>query len=296
MDSRLQIQDKFRRLSKESIELAWALGPLYAEKGVLTLTKWGFESFGQWIMEDICNPDDPSRCFVSRSYAYELGSVGKTFYLYRNRIDELAGQNKIGIRRLIDLTSKIQQGTSLQDIENHLYLNQPLPWEEEAKTPQSDPERLIPYQVLVRKGDLGNFHLSLFLHALLAGNKDVHSAASDIILAELPRLLSQNLGQYERFRPWIMDGTFRCKLCKKVPVEPTIHHVLPVSLGFQYGPQVILCARPCHYDKVQPKWKRYCKAWGWDVDDLKAAVDEQIKQHGKIIDQGPYEVFKGLEA
>ena len=291
---RVQIQEQFRRLSKDSIQLAWALGPLFDEKGKAKLNEWGFDSFGQWIMEDICNPDDPSRCYVSRAYAYELGNVGKLFYPHRKKIDELALSGKIGIRRLIELVQKHNQGTPIEMLEAHIEQGVPLPEEEEAKNASTDAEKFIPYRILVRQGDLKNVKLSIFLYALIQGHKTTDNAAADMILSELPALMSQNLGQYERFRHMIYDGTFECKFCGAIPTEPTIHHVVPVSEAHGYGPQVLLC-RHCHYYKVQPHSRKYATKWGWDYDQILAEAKQMVAVHGKIINTGPYYVIQELD-
>lgn len=290
---RIEIQQQFARLSKDSIQLAWALAPLYGPTGASTLDDWGFSSFNEWIAEDICNPTDPKRCFVSRSYAYELAKVGRTFLPYRRKIDEMVSRNEIGVRRLIELHSKVEQGMSLDTLERHILLGEPLQGEDLDRGTKNDSEALIPIKVMVRKGDLQNWRTTLFLHAVAMGHNNIDSACQDMVLSQFQELIQMNLGPFEKYRELIIAGEFFCRRCHKIPLDPSVHHVIPKSIARGYGPQEILCIHPCH-DIVQLKWRRYSVLWGYDPDVIIAEVNEMLSVHGRITNN-PYKEIEVTE-
>lgn len=280
--NQVDVLGNIKKFSKNAIELAWTLGPVKAA-GKSVLADWGFVSFNAWLTSEICNPKDPAKNLIARSYAYKLAAIGIVFWPIRNKVNQLVHEGKIGIAQLHTVANEVDAGRMTRNQANEL-VEQGLPLPEktkEHKKADSD-EIVIPYPFKIKKGDKVNFDIALKLYAVHNGLGSVNEAFNHWVLSELPNLQSLPLGRFEKFRDRVYaEGTqsFSCKLCGNIPTEPTMHHVLPKSIGLGYGPLVLLCMEPCHYQVVQPRWEFYARMWGFDPIALRDEAQDWLRMH-----------------
>lgn len=273
---REEIVNKFKTLSKQSIELVWVLAPIVVGR---KYQEWGFKTLGEWIEEDLANKSDPSKNLVSRSYGYALCEVGRVFHGYKDRLNKLAVENKVGIRNLIEMVEYAKKGTPPSELVEMLESNK---WTEHVADKKSDLRKV---EIWLNEDDYKSLTMSATLYAVLYGHKNIQDSIKAMALSAIPDLVREYKASdstYRRFDELIFDGLFRCKLCKDIPQAPTLHHLFPKSHGHGFGKLVVLCEEPCHYNIVQPQWQKFCKKWWMEPDEIQQKVDGIITQYGYI--------------
>lgn len=269
---RNRIQANINGVTTNSLQLAWDLAVVRAEE---LWRKWQFGSFPEWATTDL-----GKHC--SRSHAYDLSDIGRYFWAEKSRLEQYVQEKRVGIKQLIDLTRVAKQtGLPLKEAMASIERGEPI-----APT-SKDTEDLDCFEVFLPRGDMENFRHSLMLHAVHSGNASLNESIIDMVLGNLAPLEEKALPKgFKEFYEEIMAGTFYCKLCQKIPREPTYHHPVPVSLvpdsvyqRLGWG-KVLLCW-PCH-QKVQPQWRLYAEKW-FGKRKLEELRREAEKELGKKI-------------
>lgn len=249
------IRERIRSLAQanatNSLQLAWELGEVYGKelwRGFINeATKAPFTSFDAYVQHDL------DGC-VGRSRAYELASAGIYFTPAKAEIETMLADHVVGITRLTRLAALCKQGeATFLDCMQALRDGAVLPAE---AAPQHDPEQFVKLTIAVPRGDAPHVRRGLLYHALRSGYATIDDAARDLAIGES---LNETLpATYERFLAEISDGSFGCRLCGRLPRQPTEHHIVPRSIaGDDSSPTVILCQTPCHLEVVQKRWKFY---------------------------------------
>lgn len=274
-----------------TLELGMRLGAILAEG---TYKNWGFPSFREYVDEDLANKNDPKRRYFSRSYCYRLAKMGVHMAPIKEKVAQALDNKTLTVRRLLDLTDTIDK--SIEDrqevkdaVFNHIEFGHPIPTSVEKKQEKSE---LAQFTVYVPREFYDDFRRGLTKAAIelrLSSPEEavialaIDAADKEVYVVETGKVVGTDIGEYEkeskqttfiRFRDQIENNSFVCRACKKIPLQPTWHHVVPRSVAGGYGPQVILCA-DCHYNNVQPHWREWAKRWKFDVAKIIAESKEK---------------------
>ena len=261
------ILSQIRLINKGSIGLAWVLNNIRKNN---VYVRWGFRSFRQWVNAELSSK-------VSQSYAYQLSTIGKWFSTYVEEIESLCDANRTGVVELYQLAHHCENGMDTDSAMQFLRKNTPLPEKFQDVAEDAESPRYV--KTIVKEGDFDNFQKVLVLHAILNGHRTMDDSMNGFVLSELQNLEAAFESDFhKRFHPYrnlILNNKFWCIHCGEIPQEPTIHHILPQSLGQGFGPVVLICW-PCH-QVIQPLWEKYAKLWtGEEVIDLQRKARECI--------------------
>jgi len=280
-DLRVKAQQYVQDLSVHSVELCFTLARIKADSPYLGWSRPDgtvFESFSRWATHDL-------GAFMSRSYADQLAQAGITFYRHRDRILDAAHRGRFGVRRLLQAHLDVQNGLALDTAAAHLVDGAALPEEWQTKRDadgdhaDADGEQYIRLNdvAVCKRGEERTVRLGLTL-AAIRGGQATHSAAFvEWAVGEAqnmtlpPSWLTLPEENVKILFALIEAGKFYCRRCGKIPVKPSLHHVILRSLGGDRGPVELLCVE-CH-NRVQPKWREYANSWyGRDV------IDKMLKE------------------
>jgi hypothetical protein len=211
---------------------------------------------------------------------------------HRVEIDDLVERRKASLDALINMSSKIHDGLPLATALTVLKGEVELPPEFRDVTDATDTEKPLKFPIYIPKGDVDNFKLSLRLYAVMSSPpmQSLNEALLTAILGnriELELAFEETFKALHKYRELIWADKYACKLCGKIPTEPTLHHLILQSRCQGFGPVALLCAKPCHLDVVQVRWEYYTCKWLEDkdaVEKLQAAYAEEIREHGKVLD------------
>lgn len=271
-----RVHKALRNLELNSIELAWVFADVSRKN---LFIKWGYKTRSQWIEEEISNRRDPFRYFMTKAWAYQLMRMGEVFYDHREIVEMLIESRQKTLTDMVHYAMEIARGQyTLAQILDHIGNHTPLP--ETIFDAKTDPESEMPRsgEVYVRKADVDNFHVTLLMYAVVNGHKTINDALNGLVLSEYPSLL-ELLGStmFDRYRYFIENQKFFCATCNEIPMQPTLHHMYPVSLGQGHGPLALLCWSPCHETIVQPQWEKFLVKWtNRSVLDWKKEIDAYI--------------------
>jgi len=257
--TRAEVLDTIRNFSKFNVNLAFMFGKIHRNE---LYKQWGFSSFNTWVQEDVCSTKN---AIISKSYAYMLKRIGYIFFDYQNEITlSMAGSGWATITRLDSLAKAVERGQiTIPEAIRIVETMDNAKMEEIAEsTKEVDSEGLTSIKTIIKVGDEPIYRYALMLYALLNGLSSLSDAAIEMIIGEIPELESHVMDKsMGKFLPLLRNNTFYCKLCNKIPNRPTVHHMVPRSLGKGYGPLALLCWEPCHEQIVQPNWKKYLEEW-----------------------------------
>jgi hypothetical protein len=283
--------DTVRQFSKKSIELAWILADIASTQA---WSRWGFRSFLQWVKADVAHPTDHTKRYISAGYAFQLRDVGVIFSKQREAIMTLARERKTGIVTLLRLASQVKNGMPVAHAVAFLLEGTPIP--EQFAHLSAEEEGVHAVTTLLPAGDYDNFQKTLVLYAIMNGYSSTNDALQAMVLSEyveMERSFNNN-EMFQRFHlphqgvvyaDLINENKFYCALCGKLPVEPNIHHMVPVSMsGGDFGPRALLCGVGNCHSIVQAKWKEYCEEWigKGSVDRLLKEAADAIEKHGNF--------------
>lgn len=246
-----------REMSRSSIELAWVMAGIFVEQNYRS---WGFSTFHEWLR------NDAGRC-CSISWAYKLARAGCHLSPHRRRIDELAGQGKVGINDIIRIGDMIDGGANpaemVELLEKGCEIKQ---IEAKAVSKIRDSEEPVRQTFWVPAGDRQMVEIGITLFCIRNQCRTHNEALRMWAISEFNDPYVPK--EFQRFRDFIFQGKFFCRLCGKVPLQPNLHHVVPRSiLGGDMGPVELLCEDPCHV-VVQKDWRKYARLWKHDVEKI----------------------------
>jgi len=281
-----EARDFIKKISTNSVNLMWAVTKIRMTKAYQA---WGYATFHGWVKDDLCKTEDGKPAPISKSHIYALSTAGSIFWPVRDEVTAMILGGTLSVRTLIDLSRKCEQGMPIAAAIDHVLHGTPLPNTFAPLTEATDPESPQPFTLYVKKGDTPAINTAAMLYAVLEGHKTLNAAINAMLMEQYVelqhRFQAEATAGVKRFHDLIMDGTFYCKLCGDIPIQPTAHHVLPVSIGQGYGPQVLLCWTPCHEQIVQPQWERFCDQF-LDEDGahqrLKQEAEALLREHGSI--------------
>lgn len=255
------------RASDEMIEFSFTLDSAIKSGGILAM---GYRSWTVWWSREM-------KQYMSTSTAVKAAKVGMCFRRFKDEI--LKKKSEIGFNLLYRLALLIRSGEMTRE--------EAMDFIRQGKTVKDLPDSnsrldagLNEVRILVDKNIAPDIVSGLIRHAVrnqldTLDDAAVHMAISETLDPSLPK-------SFERFRPLIEQGRFFCLLCGKVPMQPTIHHVIPRSIGMGAGPKVLLCWQPCHESIVQPNWKKYARHWGYNVEKLIKELDTTLTKAGVL--------------
>lgn len=274
------VLEEIRSLSKQSIRLAWILGPIAK---TAKFREWGYKSFNVWVEDCISNPSDNSKYIISKRYAYTLRDIGSVFWNFRSEINKLFSDRKIGIELMRELSDRVRNGLDISLAMSFLLNGSPIPksTEEKATSEAEGAEKPVGVKSYVKAGDLDNFNLALILYAIFNGCKSENDALNEIVLSQLPELLV-NFGdndKLQKYKELIIEGRFRCAQCHLITSDPTFHHLYPQSLHTGHGPQALV-DWPCH-DSLQPTWEDWARKTFGDTNFEECLADLRAGKYEK---------------
>lgn len=277
---RAEVREFFQKSGKDDLRLVWLLGEIHGGK---LYREWGFGSFRDWYKAE--GGDG-----ISLSHAYALARVGKTFLLQREEIERKFANGEITIRQLMDMASRADGGDHDANPPSTVGdSNSP-----GITVPRDSMEPRVCLRISIPKGDLSNVLAGLTMEALASKVPTLSDAvrARGIDNFLFGAQATSDFKEYAKYKDLILEGKFFCACCNKIPMTPTFHHMLPVSIGRGYGPRALLCWEPCHEQVVQPRWKHFCGRWGFDWKELKAEADRQLAETG-VVDETPTAIITG---
>lgn len=237
------------RAATDSLELGWVLGEIRANEDY---KRWPdnsgtpYLSFLSWVNAEIA-------CYVSKSMAYELSTVGIFMKSARPQVEQMVADKKVGITRLMRLASLIERNKiSLTDAIGAVEDGHAL---DEERKGEPDPEQFVKMPIAIPRGDAPHVQRGLLYHAIRNGHPTIDRAVMDLAISEAQDTTLPPWA--EKYLDLIEAGKFFCELCGRIPLVPNLHHVIPRSIGGGDGPVVLLDQNPCHLDIVQKNWKKY---------------------------------------
>ena len=257
---RQRVQELAGSCAQATLELAWMLGLIRDEE---LFREWTnpdtnihFASFREYIDTDL-------RGAFSQAYLYMLSDVGRAFKKQHGAIERAVTKRHVGIAKLIDLAGLVKRGLPVVRAVEHIEHAAPLPgrWAIAAELQHPDPDPEGPATIptmYVPRGDFAHIMTGLVLYAVRHQCQTPSETLRDFALGE--RANEQVPKAFLPFLADILNGTFKCKKCEKIPLHPTPHHVIPQSLAQGRGPVVILCLAPCH-PIVQAEWQEHAILW-----------------------------------
>lgn len=277
---RERAKEYLNSVTDHDVQLIWILGEIHGTK---RFRDWGYSSFRDWYEEE--GSGTPSL-----SHAYALARIGKIFLGQKEAISAKIKAGDLTVRQLMDLASKYNQGEPIEDVV-HDAVGKDGPERVPDNPHARDPERPREIRVYVPAGDLSHVLCGLTLEALANGVNTLSASIVSRGIETWDNLLQGRLDlkKYDKYREYILDGKFFCAACNRIPLEPTFHHVLPVSVGRGYGPQALLCWEPCHEQVVQPQWRKWADRWGKKYGFTVAALKEEAERqiNSGIVDTKP---------
>jgi hypothetical protein len=273
---RSEIAEKISRLSKSSVEVAWIFARIETGK---EYQGWGYSTFNQWLNQDICNPEDDELCLISKSLAYQMRRIGTAFYKYKDEITALVNGGRCTIGKLDRLANLVRKkGLSIDAAFDYILNGTPLPdgYEEIKAEDESEDIRQLP--VYVANGDYDNFRHSLVLHAIINKHKTINESLNGLVLSNFIEFVNlfhlDTFKTFHQYEKMIENDIFYCTVCGNIPLEPTLHHLIPRSIsGGDSGPLALLCWNPCHNQVVQPEWEAFAqKILGPSYEQVKSAL------------------------
>lgn len=243
-DIRRKVIDSAAKGSVAHLDLAWELGAVQAETmylGWQTQKGERFRNFGAWIAHDLAQ-------HVSTSKALRLATVGVFLRGAREQIDEMAAKGTVGISRLMRLAKLVaDHDVTLAAVVEALEQGRVLAEEALGRFPKDTQTRLYfdyPSTVgpEIRRGLT---YLALRTGAASLEEAIAAVARQAIASRELPAAVAP-------FRQRIDEGTFRCKLCGKLPLDP---------IEVDVGGIVLLCRQPCWSPVVESDQSRHRARW-----------------------------------
>ena len=275
-----EVRSLFQKSGKDDLTLVWLLGEIHGGK---LYQEWGYGSFRDWYKQE-------GGAAISLSHAYALARVGKTFLLQREEIERKFANGELTIRQLMDMAARANAGGDDA-------LPQPTVGDSDSPGIPGSRDSMEPrvcLRISIPKGDLPNVLAGLTMEAMASKVTTLSDAvrARGIDNFLFGSQATSDFKEYAKYKDLILEGKFFCACCNKVPLTPTLHHVLPVSVGRGYGPQALLCWEPCHEQVVQRRWKHFCGRWGFDWKELKAEADRQLSETG-VVDEVPTAIITG---
>jgi len=246
--------------STKSVELAFALAPVKAEgmyRHWPNAAKDGrkFQSFKEWAETDF-------KDVMSRSYMDQLANVGTTWWPEREKMKRLAKQGKLGIRRLSKMHYCVTQGLDRDVALKHMEHDEPIPDEFKDKGRHSSDDVFVRMTdvAFCKRGELPAVRLGLALAAVRGGFNSYQEVFVDFAIGEsVNQTLPEPRATWEPHYHLMLADKFYCRVCSKIPQPPSLHHVIPRSLGGTNGETVLLCLA-CH-GLIQKDWEKWGVEW-----------------------------------
>lgn len=279
-----ELSEIFSNSTNNSIRLAYLLRDV-SDKG--TYRDLGFTSFGKWV-------DAASFGTISRPHAYALARVAKAFPSHEEYLRDAILHSKTTIKDLIRYSTYILSGqTTTEGIIKAINSNTNVTIEPEQRE-IAQQERQVPIPgAVVPVGDFNLIKKGLIKFSIKNGLTNFREAVRMAFIGEsddesfkevLPVKTRNILIQL------VEEGRYACACCNKIPVNPNLHHVLPVSRGHGYGPLALLC-ESCHLETVQPRWRHFSgRVWKFNTEEIINEVDSYINT-GKDVPQAPIEKY-----